>query len=112
MKPKLLFDSLMQNTSANTPQRRTTHDQLRPFPHRPPIHLLCPSCGGGGEILHIDLAACILNCRRAMECGVKWMYSVDNALVKPWQDTLVNLMNAREFREIVGKESGENEEGK
>ena len=54
------------------------------------------------KILHIDLAACILNCRRAMECGVKWMYSVDGALVKPWQDTLVNLMNDGEFREIVG----------
>uniref|UniRef100_UPI0019596B7F DEAD/DEAH box helicase family protein n=1 Tax=Oscillibacter sp. CU971 TaxID=2780102 RepID=UPI0019596B7F len=56
------------------------------------------------KILPIDLAACILNCRRAMECGVKWMYSVDGALVKPWQDTLVNLMNAGEFREIVGKD--------
>ena len=55
------------------------------------------------KILHIDLAACILNCRRAMECGVKWMYSVDGALVKPWQDTLVNLMGT-EFREIVGKD--------
>ena len=56
------------------------------------------------KILHIDLTACILNCRRAMECGVKWMYSVDSALVKPWQDTLVNLMNDGEFREIVGKD--------
>ena len=56
------------------------------------------------KILQIDLTACILNCRRAMECGVKWMYSVDGALVKPWQDTLVNLMNAGEFREIVGKD--------
>jgi len=56
------------------------------------------------KILHIDLAACILNCRRAMECGVKWMYSVDGALVKPWQDTLVNLMGTAEFREIVGKD--------
>ena len=56
------------------------------------------------KILQIDVAACILNCRRAMECGVKWMYSVDGALVKPWQDTLVNLMNAKEFRDIVGKD--------
>lgn len=54
------------------------------------------------KILQIDLTACVLNCRRAMECGVKWMYSVDSALVKPWQDSLVNLMNAEEFRDIVG----------
>ena len=25
------------------------YDQLRPFPHRPPIHLLCPCCRGGGK---------------------------------------------------------------
>ena len=56
------------------------------------------------KILQIDLTACILNCRRAMECGVKWMYSVDGALVKPWQDTLVNLMNTEEFRDIVGED--------
>ncbi len=56
------------------------------------------------EILQIDLTACILNCRRAMECGVKWMYSVDGALVKPWQDTLADLMNTEEFRDIVGED--------
>ena len=27
------------------------------------------------KILHIDPAACILNCRRSMEFAVKWMYS-------------------------------------
>ena len=63
-----------------------------------------PAAAAAEKILPIDLAACILNCRRAMECGVKWMYSVDGALVKPFQDTLVNLMNAREFQEIVGKD--------
>ena len=56
------------------------------------------------KILQIDLTACILNCRRAMECGVKWMYSVDGALVKPWQDTLADLMNTEEFRDIVGED--------
>lgn len=46
------------------------------------------------KLLHMDLDACVLNCRRAMEFAVKWMYSVDKALDKPWQDTLVSLMNA------------------
>ncbi len=54
------------------------------------------------KILHIDPAACVLNCRRAMESGVKWMYSVDGALPAPCQDTLVSLMNAGDFRDIVG----------
>lgn len=54
------------------------------------------------KILHIDPEASILNCRRAMEFAVKWMYSVDKALVKPWQDTLISLMNNEEFKDIVG----------
>ena len=54
------------------------------------------------KILHIDPSACVLNCRRAMEFAVKWMYSVDKALVMPYQDTLVSLMNTEDFRDIVG----------
>ena len=29
------------------------------------------------KIYAIDLAACVLNCRRAVEFAVKWMYSVN-----------------------------------
>lgn len=54
------------------------------------------------RILHIDPSACVLNCRRAMEFAVKWMYSVDEGLVMPYQDSLVSLMNAEDFRDIVG----------
>ena len=54
------------------------------------------------KILHIDPSACVLNCRRAMEFAVKWMYSVDKTLVMPYQDSLVSLMNAEDFRDIVG----------
>jgi len=54
------------------------------------------------KILHIDHEASVLNCRRAMEFAVKWMYSVDSSLVMPYQDTLVSLMNTDEFRDIVG----------
>ena len=54
------------------------------------------------KLLHMDLDACVLNCRRAMDFAVKWMYSVDKALDKPYQDTLVSLMNAEDFRDIVG----------
>ena len=54
------------------------------------------------RILAIDPSASVLNCRRAMEFAVKWMYSVDSGLVPPYQDTLVSLMNAEAFRDIVG----------
>ena len=56
------------------------------------------------KILHIDPAACILNCRRAMEFAVKWMYSVDKELEMPYQDNLQSLMSREEFRAIVGND--------
>lgn len=54
------------------------------------------------NILHIDVDSCVINCRRAMEFAVKWMYSVDKSLDLPYQDNLQNLMNGEEFRDIVG----------
>lgn len=56
------------------------------------------------RILHIDASACVLNCRRAMEFAVKWMYSVDISLAMPWDNSLVNLMGAEDFRDIVGND--------
>lgn len=56
------------------------------------------------RILSIDVAASVLNCRRAMEFAVKWMYSVDKSLVMPYQDKLVSLMNTEEFRGIVSED--------
>ena len=53
------------------------------------------------RIYAIDPSACVLNCRRAMEIAVKWMYSVDGSLVMPWDDKLVSLMNTDGFRDIV-----------
>lgn len=54
------------------------------------------------KTLHIDPSTCVINCRRAMEFAVKWMYSVDSSLVMPYQDTLASLMNTEEFRDIIG----------
>ena len=54
------------------------------------------------KILHIDVDACVINCRRAMEFAVKWMYSVDKELETPYNDTLQTLIDAPDFRNIVG----------
>ena len=54
------------------------------------------------KILNIDMAASVLNCRRAMEFAVKWMYSVDKDLHMPYDTTLVALMGSEEFRDVVG----------
>lgn len=56
------------------------------------------------RIVHIDVEASILNCRRAMEFAVKWMYSVDSALIMPYQDKLISLVSTDEFRDIVGND--------
>lgn len=54
------------------------------------------------KILSIDIASCVINCRRAMEFAIKWMYSVDSSLIRPYQDNLISLMSTEEFRDIVG----------
>ncbi len=56
------------------------------------------------KLLHIDVSACVINCRRAMEFAVKWMYSVDKSLEMPYQDNLISLMNDADFRDIVGND--------
>ncbi len=56
------------------------------------------------KILHIDTSASVLNCRRAMEFAVKWMYSVDKDLEMPYDTTLITLMSSEEFRDVVGND--------
>ena len=54
------------------------------------------------KIILMDPEASIINSRRAMEFAIKWMYSVDRDLEMPYQDNLQSLMNAEEYRQIVG----------
>ena len=54
------------------------------------------------KIILMDPEASIINSRRAMEFAIKWMYSVDSDLEMPYQDNLQSLMNAEEYRDIVG----------
>ena len=56
------------------------------------------------KILYIDPTSCIINCRRAMEFAIKWMYSVDASLTMPYQDNLISLMNTEEFRDIIDED--------
>ena len=56
------------------------------------------------RIILMDPEASIINCRRAMEFAIKWMYSVDSALEMPYQDNLYSLMNTDEYRQIVGSD--------
>ena len=40
------------------------------------------------KILNIDIESSVINCRRAMEFAIKWMYSVDKSLDMPYQDNI------------------------
>ena len=53
------------------------------------------------RILNIDLEASVINCRRAMEFAIKWMYSVDKSLEMPYQDSLISLMSTDDFHALV-----------
>ncbi|MEI3338988.1 MAG: DUF4145 domain-containing protein [Eubacterium sp.] len=55
------------------------------------------------KIILMDPEASIMNSRRAMEFAVKWMYSVDSELEMPYQDNLQSLINAEEYRQIIGR---------
>lgn len=68
----------------------------------PPFESFAGTAVSAERILHIDPAACVLNCRRAMEAAVKWMYSVDDSLAMPYDTRLVALMGSEEFRALVG----------
>ncbi len=53
------------------------------------------------KLLPIDKEACVINCRRAMEFAIKWLYSVDDSLEKPYQDSLHSLMSTEDFHNLV-----------
>ncbi len=56
------------------------------------------------KLYSVDIPSCVFNIRRAAEFAVKWMYSVDGALVMPYQDNLVTLINTAEFKDMVGSD--------
>jgi len=53
------------------------------------------------QTFNINSVSSVLTCRTAMESAVKWMYSVDDALVMPYEDKLVTLINTTAFKGIV-----------
>lgn len=54
------------------------------------------------KIFHIDVEACAINCRRAAEFAVKWMYFVDMELEMPaYDDSFAVLTSGETFRKIV-----------
>ncbi len=57
------------------------------------------------KLIHVDIETSAINCRRAMEFAVKWMYSVDSSLVMPYDNNIHSLLRTEEFRDIVDKDT-------
>lgn len=81
----------------------TNFDYLK---SEPQFHIFADVAISAERIIHIDPEACIINCRRSMEFAIKWMYSIDQSLVRPYQDNLSSLMHTEEFKDIVDETSG------
>ena len=79
----------------------TNFDSLKNEPQFAPFANVAISAE---RIILIDAEASIMNSRRAMEFAVKWMYSVDKALEMPFQDNLQSLLNAEDYRQLVGRD--------
>ena len=68
----------------------------------PKFHTFAEAAVAAEKAFSIDIPSSIMNCRRAMEFAVKWIYSVDEALTMPWNDQLASLMSTEDFQDIVG----------
>ncbi|MGL6200395.1 MAG: DEAD/DEAH box helicase family protein [Lachnospiraceae bacterium] len=53
------------------------------------------------RVLPISPALCATACRTALEFAVKWVYSVDGSLRKPYEDKLVTLISTEDFKDLI-----------
>ncbi|MDL2264482.1 DUF4145 domain-containing protein, partial [Synergistaceae bacterium OttesenSCG-928-I11] len=51
--------------------------------------------------LSISPALCATASRTALEFAVKWLYSVDDSLTKPYEDKLVTLISTENFKDLI-----------
>jgi len=76
----------------------TNFDYLK---QEPKFHSFADVAIAAEKILKIDTESSVINCRRAMEFAIKWMYSVDEYLEMPYQDSLASLMSTEDFHDLV-----------
>ena len=58
------------------------------------------------QVLPISPGLCATACRTALEFAVKWVYSVDDSLTKPYEDKLVTLINTEDFKDLIPPSMG------
>lgn len=79
----------------------TNFDFLRDIPE---FHYFAESAITSELLLHIDRDACAFSCRRTMEFAVKWMFSADDELKMPHNDSLSYMLDDDKFVSIVGED--------
>lgn len=53
------------------------------------------------RVLPISAHLCAAACHTALEFAVKWVYSVDGSLTKPYEDKLVTLISTEDFKDLL-----------
>lgn len=79
----------------------TNFDYLK---QEPKFHSFADVAIAAEKVLKIDIESSVINCRRAMEFAIKWMYSVDEFLERPYQDNLITLMSTEDFHALVDED--------
>ncbi len=77
---------------------RTNFDFLTKDPQFEPF---AEAAVSAERVLPISPALCATACRTALEFAVKWVYSVDGSLVKPYEDKLVTLVSTEDFKDLI-----------
>ena len=77
---------------------RTNFDYLK---NNPEFSTFADTAISAEKIILMDSGSSILDSRRAMEFAVKWMYSIEDELDKPYQDNLYSLMREEQFVNLV-----------
>ena len=56
------------------------------------------------NLINVDVNACVVPSRLALETAIKWMYSIDEELIVPYQETLESLIHTEEFKSLVDED--------
>ena len=67
---------------------------------KPEYKMFSAACMEAEKIYHTSPALCAIGCRKALELGVKWVYSADH-LSFPYQDNLQALIHNPDFRDAL-----------
>ena len=64
----------------------------------PEFRLFAPAAIEAEKVYKTSAAMCALGARKALELGVKWVYSADETIQEPYRDNLMSLIHEESFR--------------